>query len=380
MSKKIDVSVLSRLKIAIVCDWLTTAGGAEKVILALHHLFPQAPIYTSIYNPSKVRGFEKAIIHTSYLQKFPFAKKKYPFYLSFMPQAFEQFDLSDYDIVLSSSHSCAKGVITKPKTLHITYCHSPMRYAWEDNHNYIKEYQTLSIIKKIAFFKMHNIRIWDKISADRVDEFIANSYFIQNRISKYYRRPSTVIHPFVDFEKFQKINVPRENFFLAVGRLTPYKKFDLIVETFNELGLPLKIVGTGISAQKLQKMANKNIEFLGYVSDEKLIQLYHQAKALIFPQVEDFGIIPLEAMASGCPVIAYKKGGALETIVEGKSGIFFEQQNIQSLKEAIEKFLSLDFKPETIQKQAAKFDRAVFNQNILQFIEQKWLAWKEKMV
>lgn len=379
MSKKIDVSALSRLKVAIVCDWLTTAGGAEKVILALHHLFPQAPIYTSIYNPSKVRGFEKATVYTSYLQKFPFAQKKYPFYLSFMPQAFEQFDLSGFDLVISSSHSCAKGVITKPQTLHISYCHSPMRYAWEDNHNYIKEYQTFGLIKKIAPFFIHNIRLWDKISADRVDEFIANSHFIQNRISKFYRRPSTVIHPFVDFDKFQKINIPRENFFLAVGRLTPYKKFDLIVETFNNLGYPLKIVGTGVASKKLQKMANKNIEFLGYVSDEKLIQLYHQAKALIFPQAEDFGIIPLEAMASGCPVIAYKKGGALETISEGKSGIFFEEQTIESLKKAIEKCMMTQFKAETVKKQAAKFDRAVFNQNILQFIEQKWLEWNQKM-
>jgi glycosyltransferase involved in cell wall biosynthesis len=373
---------LKDLRIALVCDWLTNSGGAEKVILALHQLFPQAPIYTSIYNAAKMPGFENATIHASYLQHFPFAKKKYQMYLGLMPHAFEQFDLSDYDIVISSSHSCAKGVITRPQTLHISYCHSPMRYAWENSHQYIREYQANSVIKKIAPFFLHKIRIWDRLSADRVDFFIANSKHIQNRIEKYYRKPSSVIYPFVDVKKMRSYgNQPRSaDFFLAVGRLTPYKRFDLIIDAFNELGLPLKIVGTGVSLKVLSRRAKNNIEFLGYVSDEKLKELYAQARAFVFPQVEDFGITPLEAMSAGCPVIAYKKGGALETIAENKSGIFFEEQTVDSLKAAVQKLSKLKLKKEEIQKQAQKFDQKIFNQKILDFIEQKWQKWQTEML
>ena len=369
---------LKNTKIALVCDWLTNSGGAEKVILALHKLFPNAPIYTSIYNPKRMKGFEHAAVHTSYLQHLPWAKDKHQLYLGLMPGVFEQFDLSGYDIVISSSHSCAKGIITKPETLHVSYCHSPMRYAWENSHSYIREYEIHPLIKKIAPFFLHNLRMWDRLSAERVDYFIANSKNVQNRIYKYYRRPASVIYPFVDTQKF-KTNDKRENFFLAVGRLTPYKRFDLIIEAFNKLHLPLKIVGTGVAYKKLVAMANNNIEFLGRVSDEKLAELYSNAKALIFPQVEDFGITPLEAMAAGCPVIAYSKGGALESVIDKKTGLFFDEQNPLSLEGAVQKLQTMNFDSEAIREHAKTFDQKIFNEKMINFLEKKWETWQKDM-
>lgn len=367
---------INELNIAIVCDWLTVNGGAEKVILALHKLFPNAPIYTTIYNPEKVKGFEDAEIRTSYLQNLPFSKSKHQLYLNLMPGVFEGFNLDKYDIVISSSHSCAKGVITKPETLHLCYCHSPMRYAWEDSINYINEYEINGVIKKIAPWIIHKIRLWDRVSAERVDQFITNSRYIQNRVRKYYRKESEVIYPFIDTDKFKPdpstATLPKENFYLAVGRLTPYKKFDLIVEAFNQNGLPLKIVGTGIVENKLKNVAKDNIEFLGHIPDEHLIKLYRTAKGLVFPQLEDFGIIPLEAMACGCPVIAFGKGGALETVKDGKTGVFFHEQTVESLIEAIDKFDSMIFDYSKVSKYASAFNREQFNTNILRLVKERY--------
>lgn len=360
---------LKNVKLAIVCDWLTNPGGAEKVILELHRLFPAAPIFTTMYNPDKLPGFEDADIRTSYLQHMPFAKTKHQLYLALMPAVFEKMDLDEYDIVISSSHSCAKGIITKPETLHICYCHTPMRYAWENGNNYINQYQTNGFIKKCAKIFMHKLRIWDRLSADRVDKFIANSHNVQKRIEKFYRKPSSVIYPFVDTKLF-KVGKKRDDFFLAVGRLTPYKKFDLVVDTFNNLGIPLKIVGTGVSLDDLKRKSKDNIEFLGQVSDEELRELYGKAKGLIFPQIEDFGIIPLEAMAAGCPVIALAKGGALETVVDGETGVFFDDQTVESLTGAIYKFHKTDFNPEVIRKRAEEFDREEFDKKILAYISE----------
>jgi len=348
-------------------------GGAEKVNLKLHKMFPKAPIFTSVYNENKMEGFEHADIRTSFLQNMPFAKDKHQWYLSLMPHAYELFDLSQFDIVISSSHACAKGVITKPETLHVCYCHTPMRYAWDNWHTYVKEYKMKSILKKIAKRKLHKIRMWDKLSADRVDYFIANSKTTQKRIEKYYRRPSTVINPMIDINQYEPANKTK-GYFLAVGRLIPYKKFDLIVETFNNLGLPLKIAGTGIMEESLKKIANPNIEFLGFVSDEHLKQLYSECEALIFPQLEDFGIIPLEAMASGRPVIAYKDGGALETIVEGETGVFFKKQDELHLKAAVEKFLKekQKFNPKNIREHAQSFDEENFERTLTKYLQSKW--------
>ncbi len=368
---------LNQAKIALVFDWMTNPGGAEKVNMALHKIFPEAPIFTSIYNPEKLPGFEKAQVHTSFIQSLPWAKKHHQLYLGLMPYAYELFDLSEFDIVISSSHACAKGVITKPETLHLCYCHTPMRYAWDDWQAYIDSYKMNPIFKALGKKRIHKIRIWDRLAADRVDHFIANSTTTKQRIAKYYRRDSTVIHPMVNLKQFQ---TPEETpkakggYFLAVGRLTPYKQFDLIVETFNKLQLPLKIVGTGVAEKSLKEKANANIEFLGYVADGDLQKLYAECEALIFPQKEDFGIIPLEAMACGRPVIAFKEGGALDTIIDEKTGVFFNKQTEASLKKAIEKYQAMrsKFKPEKIREHVEKFDEKHFKEKLLDFIKLKW--------
>ena len=357
-------------KIALVFDWLTTAGGAERVNLELHHIFPEADIFTSINNPKKVKGFAAAKIKTSFIQNLPFAKTKHQLYLNLMPYAYESFDLSDYDIVISSSHSCAKGVITKPETIHICYCHNPMRYAWDDWQNYISRYQINPIIKKLASFFIHKIRIWDRQSADRVDHFIANSTIVRDRIQKYYRRNSEVINPSIDTEKFKEYSKSSNNYYLIVSRLTASKKVDLAVKTFNKNGKKLKIVGTGVDGKKLREIAKENIEFLGFIPDSQLPEIYANAKALIFPQLEDFGITPLEAMATGTPVIAYGKGGALDSVTT-KTGLFFEQQSVEGLNDAIEKFEKTKIKAEDCINQAGKFDKKIFKQNLLRFIESK---------
>ncbi len=362
---------LSEAKIALVFDWMTNQGGAEKVNHVLHEMFPEAPIFTSIYNSKKLKGFEKAKIHTSFIQNLPLAKRKHQIYLGMMPYAYELFDLSEFDIVISSSHACAKGVITKPETMHICYCHTPMRYAWDNWHSYINEYKMNPILKSFGKKRIHKLRIWDRLSAERVDHFIANSNTTKKRISKYYRKDSHVIYPMIKASDY-KIAKETKPYYLAVGRLTPYKKFDLTIEAFNKLGLPLKIVGTGVSKKELKQKAKDNIEFLGFVSDAELHKLYSECEALIFPQIEDFGITPLEAMASGRPVIAYKKGGALDTIVENETGVFFKEQNTKSLTEAVQRFQGKKFDPQKIREHARKFDKKKFQRQMMEYIKNKW--------
>ncbi len=391
-----------KAKIALVFDWMTNPGGAEKVNLVLHKIFPDADIFSSVFNEEKIKGFEEAKITTSFIQKLPFAKKHHQIYLNLMPYAYELFDLSEYDIVISSSHSCSKGIITKPETLHICYCHTPMRYAWDNWQNYIKEYKMPKIIKHFSKKRIHKLRMWDRLSADRVDYFIANSNTTKKRIAKYYNYPSTVIYPMIDVSKYyisKKKNrasvkvldekseanlnhnlhaeAPKE-YFLAVGRLIPYKKFDLIVETFNKLKLPLKIVGTGISEKELRRKANANIEFLGFVNSKELSKLYSECEALIFPQLEDFGITPLEAMASGRPVIAFNKGGSLDTIIDNKTGIFFNKQTPEAIEKAIEKYKNTSFNPEFLREHATKFDKKEFEKKIVNYIKEKWDNWQNR--
>lgn len=370
--------MLRNLKVAIVADWLTNIGGAEKVIYEIHKLFPQAPIYTSIFNPQKAALFSGMDIRTSFIQKLPGAQNKHQWYLPLFPYAFEQFDLSAYDIVISSSHSCAKGIITKPGTLHICYCHSPMRYAWDNFHSYIQEYTKSKFKARIASGLMHKIRLWDKVSADRVDSYIANSKHVQKRIKKYYRKPSTVIYPMLDTEAFQP-TAKKKNYYIAVGRLIPYKKFDLIIEAFNDLNLPLTIVGTGVAEDDLKKKAKENITFTGHIPDFELKKLLREAKGLVFPQLEDFGIVPLEAMASGTPVIAFNGGGAQETVIHKETGLLFDEQNVYSLKAAINQFEETKWETKKIVAQAKKFDTQIFQQQFIKFVEQTWEKWQKNM-
>jgi len=364
-------------KVAIVCDWLTDMGGAERVILALHKLYPNAPIYTSIYNRVNLPQFSEADVRTSFLQSMPGAKHRHQRYLAQMPLAFESFDLDDYDVVISSSHSCAKGVITKPDTLHVSYCHSPPRYLWDGSHQYVNEYPWPKILKKTLIPSiLHHLRIWDRAAADRVDLYVANSHYVASRIEKYYRHDSRVIHPPVELQPFEVVE--KDDYYLAVGRLIPYKRFDLIVQAFNELKRPLKIVGVGNQLKKLQKLASSNVEFLGMVSEESLHSYYKYAKALIFPQVEDFGITPLEAMGAGCPVIAYGAGGALETVKDKESGLFFDEQTVESLGEAVRTFEAMHFDPAVVRAQAEKFDSEVFAREFADFVDDAWQKWHHR--
>lgn len=384
-------SFLMRLpKIAIVCDWLTSPGGAERVVGVFHRMYPEAPIFTSIYHAKRLPEFSGANVKTSFLQHWPFAKTRHPLYFAQMPQAFESFDLSQFDVVISSSHSCAKGIITKPSTLHISYCHSPPRYLWDGSHEYLEEYPWPRWLKRTVIpGYLQKLRVWDRAAAERVDVFVANSHHVAKRIQKYYRREATVIYPPVGYGNEGEKNIERNelgqgtgsknNFpkgnYLAVGRLVPYKRFDLVVKAFNLLGLPLKVVGEGNLYGALKDMAGPNIEFLGHVSEEELERHYREARALIFPQVEDFGITPLEAMAHGCPVIAYGAGGVLETVVQGKSGLFFYHQTLEALAKAVQTFDGMTFEPRVVRAQAQKFSTLRFEEEFKNFVNLQWQAW-----
>jgi len=358
------------MKIAIVTDWLTNYGGAESVISAFHDLFPDAPVYTTMYRPKNVRELGKLKdVRTTWLNKLPI---KHQWLLGQMPTAIEMMDLDEFDIVLSSCHSVSKGVITKPSTLHVCYCHTPMRYAWEswDFETRLKKFP--SILHPLIRKQIAKIREWDYCAAQRVDKYIANSTYTGNQIQKYYKRDSDVIYPPVHTEKFKPLKNPSEKYYFSIGRLIPYKKFDLIVETFNQLGLPLKIAGTGPDFNKIRKMAKKNVEILGHVDDKILVELYANSKALLFPQIEDAGIVPLEAMASGRPVIALNRGGSLDTMIENKTGVFFNEQTVESLSDAIYKFEKMDFDPKFIRKHAESFDVEIFKQKISDYIGREW--------
>lgn len=371
--------MLQNLRVAIVCDWLTNFAGAEQVIFSFHRLFPNAPIFTSLFQKTAMPGFEDAIVRPSFLQHFPGAKRHHQWYLPLMPYAFENIDLSDFDIVLSSSHSCAKGVLTQPRTMHVSYCHSPMRYVWDDCHAYIRDYQPNIFFRPFLPGFLKNLRLWDRVAADRVDYFVANSEHVRRRIQKYYQRESTVIHPPVDTSKFQ-ISHAVQDYFLAVGRLIPYKRFDLLVDTANTLKLSLTIVGDGREYRRLKARAGNTIRFEGYVPPCDLAVFYARAQALLFPQEEDFGIAPLESQASGRPVIAYAKGGARETIIDGKTGVFFEEQTVDAIVSAIKKFRKIQWKPAHLKAHAQTFDRKLFEKRMETFLHEAWKTWQTHML
>lgn len=325
-------------------------------------MFPRAPIFTLLYDEKLTgRAFSDRRISTSFLQKIPGAKHNHRWLPMLMPLAVEQFDLSGFDLVVSNSASFAKGVITKPQTKHISYCLTPTRFLWDDSHKYLDEFQKPGLIKKFTPLFLNYLRIWDQEASGRVDQFVAISNFVSQRIEKYYQRDSMVVHPPVDTAKF-KMTEQIADYFLMVGRLVPYKRFDLAIHAFNELGWPLKIIGDGPQKNYLQKIAKKNIEFLGLLSDYRLPPFYSQAKAVIFPQEEDFGIVPVEAMASGRPVIAFRAGGSLETIKEYENGIFFDEQTTESLLIVLKSFNHLDFDPQAIKARAALFDKEIFKE------------------
>ena len=361
------------MKLAIAHDFLNQYGGAEKVMEILHELYPDAPIYTSIYIPENLPdSFKKMNIKTSFMQKLPFINKLFKYYLIFYPRAFESFDLKEYDVIVSSSSAFAKGIIPGNNSLHICYCYTPTRFIWNHS-NYIKKENYRLIISKLLPLVIKKLKVWDLGTLKRIDYFISISESIKGKIIKNYNRESDVIYPPVDCKVF-KISEEVKDYFLIVSRLNSYKNIDLAVKAFSNIGLNLKIVGAGPSRKRLEKMAGPCVEFLGKVSDEDLIKLYGECRAYIFRGEEDFGIAPLEAQACGRPVIAYAKRGALETIVEGVTGLFFTENTVESLIGTIKNFIKIEnrFNQNIIRKNALKFDKEVFKKNIDNFITIKY--------
>ncbi|MEI7620453.1 MAG: glycosyltransferase [Candidatus Falkowbacteria bacterium] len=371
------------MKVALVHDHLAQDGGAEKVLQVFADMYSDAPIYTLLYEAENAnKNYHGKKIETSVIQKLPGGVKHYQWYLPFMPLAVEFFDLREYDLVLSDTSSFAKGVITLPNTLHVCYCHTPTRYLWSDTHQYINELKYNKWMKKIISLILTQIRMWDRLAADRVDVFIANSKTVQKRITKYYRRDSVVIYPPVETERFSiaELNPIKQEkpYFLIGCRLAPYKRVDITIEAFKALGdeYYLKIFGDGVDMKRLKKIVgdSKNIEFVGRISDEEKAELYKNALAFINPQEEDFGITPVEAMASGRPVIAYRKGGATETIEEGKTGLFFDDQTSEAITDIVHKFYTKTKNGEycwdsaAIRLHAETFSVANFKRQITEFI------------
>lgn len=359
------------MKIALVHDYLVQYGGAERVLEAFTEIWPYAPIYTLLHDPEAMHGkFEGKRIYTSFLQKSRFARKHHRLFPPLMPVAIEAFDFSKYDVVLSDSSSYAKGIITRPETLHISYVHTPMRYAWDDCQKYTEDFGWPRLIKKLVPFFMNPIRLWDKASADRVDRFIANSEFVRARIAKYYRKESSVIHPPVEVARFHVAPKERiKDYYLMVGRLIAYKRHDIAIEAFNRLRLPLKIIGRGPEFDRLKRLAGPTIEFLGRVPDEELPKYYAECQAFIFPQEEDFGIVAEEAFASGRPVIAYRGGDIVEHLEEGKMGEFFDEQTADSLQKAVERFRTHTYDGASIRAKAERFDKERFKAKIRDSVE-----------
>lgn len=365
------------MKVAIVHDYLNQMGGAERVVMAFHDIFPDAPIYTSIYDPGRVDPtFQKMDIRTSFMQKLPLVTKHHQPYLPLYPFAMEALDLRGYDLVLSSSSAFGKGVITRPETLHICYCHTPMRWCW-NYEEYVEREQLGRVARRVLPFFITGLRVWDQTSAMRVDHFIANSPVIAERIQKYYRREAVVIPPPVEASRFPSDPAPEvEDYFLMLGRFVPYKRFDLAIEACNRLRLPLVIIGKGRDEERLKRLAGPTIRFLGRLSDEEVIHYYRHCRAFLFPGDEDFGITPLEAQAAGRPVIAYGSGGALTSVVDGVTGAFFREQTVESLMEVLVSFNEQIFDPYAIRNHALEFDTPRFQRRIVQFIEAKLNAEK----
>ena len=368
------------MKIAVVCDWLVTYAGAEKVLEQILNVFPEADLFALVdFLPENNRAFIKnKKVTPSFIQKLPKAKNKYRNYLPLMPLAIEQLDVTDYDIVISSSHCVAKGVITSPNQVHISYVHSPIRYAWDLQHQYLKESGLNKGLKGwLAKAILHYIRLWDYRTANNVDYFIANSNFIAKRIWKCYRRKAKVIYPPVDVESFELCE-KKEDFYLTASRMVPYKKMDLIVEAFSKMpDKKLIVIGDGPDFKKIKAKTGKNVTLLGYQSFEVLKEHMQKAQAFIFAAEEDFGITPVEAQACGTPVIAYGKGGAHETIVgidkENPTGVFFEGQTVESICKTVKKFEEVKdkIKPQICRANAERFSNERFLEEIKQYMEEK---------
>ncbi|MCE5257526.1 MAG: glycosyltransferase [Chloroflexi bacterium] len=358
------------MRLAIICSFLNQYGGAERVLEVLHRMYPDAPFYTSVYRPEAFpetdRGWD---VRTSFVNRLPMAKRRPQLYLAQYPQAFESFDLRAFDTVLSVTSSFAHGVITSSETRHICYCLTPTRFLW-NYPAYIEREGIGRLARAVLQRSLKHLRMWDRLAADRVDEFVAISRTVQQRIAKIYRRDSTILYPPVQIGKLESPQEP-EDYYLIVSRLIPYKRIDLAVEAFNRLGLPLYIAGEGRDKQKLQAMAKPNIRFLGYCSDDEKRRLMARCRAFIFPGEEDFGLAPLEAMAMGRPVIAYAAGGALDTVLDKQTGAFFTEPTPGSLAQAVTTLDTASFDPPAIQQHALQFDESVFSAGLRAILEKR---------
>lgn len=362
---------LEDMKVAIVHDWLVTYAGADRVVDQLHQLFPNAPIYTLVYDKAKMpKQFESYDIRTTYVQKIPFATKLYKSMLTLMPRAFEQLDLSEYDLVISSCSSCSKGVITRSDAVHICYCHTPIRYVWDFYYTYLQNAGWLK--RRLMPGMIHRVRIWDRLAADRVDHFVANSRYIAKRIEKYYRRDAQVIYPGVHINEYDIQEQP-EDYYLMVGRMTYYKRCDIAVQACTALNKRLIVVGRGDEEKKLRAMAGASVSFTGALSDEEIKKLYLGAKAFLFPGEEDFGITPVEAQSAGCPVLAFGRGGATETVLDGQTGLMFEQQTVEAMQACIQRFeeKGVSFTRQQIREHSKKFSEERFRDEIWAFCQRK---------
>lgn len=356
------------MKVAIIHYWMVNWRGGEKVVETLLDLYPDADIYTHVYDEQLTEGkLKNNRIYTTFINKLPFAKKLYQKYLPLMPIALEQLDLREYDLVISSESGPAKGVVTRPDALHLCYCHSPMRYVWDLYPDYIKS--TGFFIRILMRPLIHYLKIWDRLSADRVDYFITNSSFISKRVQKFYRRDSIVIYPPVQVNEFSLCE-SKSDFYLVLGQLTPYKRADLVVDAFLESGKKLVVIGDGEQYNNLKSKECENISVLGRMPWDECKSHLEKAKALIFPGVEDFGMVPVEAMACGTPVLAYAKGGALETVVDGKTGLFFHEQTQDAVNECVNRFEENNdiYASLEIREHAEKFSKKAFIDNFEEFV------------
>jgi glycosyltransferase involved in cell wall biosynthesis len=366
---------LKDIKIAIVHDFIVKTGGAERVLKAISDMYPNAPIYTLLYDEEKMKNFLKGRkIISSYLRKFPkFLKKRYQWLLPFFLVIPETFDLREYDLVISSSGAWSKGIVTKLDTMHIAYIHSPMRYIWDYNEKYLKEKKSFFGGNSIFLrFLLNYVRIWDRLAADRPDYLVANSNYTKQRIEKYYRRDSEIIYPPVKIEEISgQYFVKEKDYFLVVSRLSPYKKVDIVVEAFNKLGLPLIVIGEGEQEKHLRKIAKENVKIIGWKNDETVWHYYQKARCFIFPSEDDFGISAVEAMSFGLPVVAYANGGAKETVQEGITGEFFAFQTPEVLADGVLRFMKNEKKYDKniIKKRAEEFSGEVFKKRFGDYVK-----------
>lgn len=364
------------MKTALVHDWLVGLGGAERVICSILEEYP-SPIYTLLKSKKflETHSLNRYKIQTSFIQLLPFPLSLYRNYLPLFPFAIERFNLRKYDLIISSSHAVAKGIKVFPHQLHICYCHTPIRYAWDLQDEYLSQINPIkaSFAKPILCY----LRNWDKQTSDRVNYFIANSQYVAERIERHYHRKATVIYPPVT-TTFSEYQLPKQDFYITVSRLVPYKKIDLIVEAFNQMPeKKIYIIGEGPLKEELERIAKPNVKFLGFCKDSEVKKYLTQAKAFIFAAEEDFGIVAVEAQAAGTPVIAYGKGGVLETVIPYKTGIFFDEQTVEKLKEAVKLSETMEFNPENLKFNAERFSENRFRQEIKKFIEEKWKVFCE---